>query len=78
MPYFGPTEDAPEGHQPYNVMPEDDLISIVAYMCTQTASGDLADSTCDVDLTDPEATTAYLQDIAARYHAIYGYEPDAE
>ena len=77
MTYFGLSEEAPEGHQPYNVMPEDDLISIVSYLCTQTASGDPADSTCEVDLTDPDATTAYMQEVSSLYYYLYDYEPSA-
>jgi len=74
MPHFGLSEEAPEGQAPYTFMPNDDLIGIVAYLCTQTASGDVADSTCGVDLTDIDATNARLQEISETYYGLYGIE----
>jgi cytochrome c oxidase subunit 2 len=74
MPYFGPSEEAPDGHSPYNVMPNEDLIAIVAYLCTQTTSGDAADNTCALDYEDIESVNARLSEISATYNSIYGLE----
>lgn len=72
MPYFGMSEEAPPGHQPYNIMPEEDLVAIVAYLCTQVGSGNVADSDCQVDLTDPEATIDYIESQNEQYVPLYG------
>lgn len=44
MPTHDSTDD---GNNTY--MPQSDLIGIAAYLCAQTASGDLADSTCGLE-----------------------------
>lgn len=48
MPQFGPSPEPPavvDGAS-YVYMPNDHLLSIVSYLCTQTESGSLEDSTC--------------------------------
>lgn len=72
MPYFGLTREAPAGQNPYNFMPEEDVIAIVAYLCTQTDSGSLDESTCGLVLDDPEAATEALKAISETYYALYG------
>jgi cytochrome c oxidase subunit 2 len=78
MPYFGPSAEAPAGHAPYNVMPQDDLLGIVAYLCTQTESGNPTDTACgfavndDGSSVDPENTKALIQPILDSYDSLYG------
>lgn len=66
MPYFTPDK-----------MPQDDLIAIVSFLCTQTASGNPADSTCGLKnwqfdanghfTGDAEALIAELKTISDEY-----------
>jgi hypothetical protein len=52
MPQFGPTEEAPAviNGASYYYLADEDLVGIVAYLCTQTESGDPAESACgDID-----------------------------
>ncbi len=58
MPQFGPTEAEPavvDGAY-YRYMPEKDLLGIVSYLCTQTASGNPEDTACG----DQEAIAAVV------------------
>ena len=51
-------------------MPDSDLIGIVAYLCTQTASGNAAESTCGLnfgDDRDVDAIVESLTGLATRY-----------
>lgn len=74
MPYFGITEEAPAGHSPYNYMPEEDMIAIVAYLCTQTSSGDPNDNTCGLDFDDIESVNERLEELSRTYYPLYGLE----
>ena len=58
------------------VMPQEDLIAIVAYLCTQTDNGNAADNDCGLEnltfdeagvLADPDAVEAELMDISDEY-----------
>jgi len=77
MPHFGHSEEAPEGQNPYNVMPESDLIGIIGYLCSQVESGNLNDNTCglafgdDGALADSEATLAQIEAVTATYRSLY-------
>ncbi len=55
MPHFGYDETAPAGQIPYNQMSEADLIGIIGYLCTQTASGNPQDNTCGLQFGDDGA-----------------------
>jgi cytochrome c oxidase subunit 2 len=60
MPQFGPSPEVPatvEGAS-YVYMPNDDLLGIVSYLCTQTETEDPADSTCG----DAEAIAAAVEE----------------
>jgi cytochrome c oxidase subunit II len=78
MPYFGYSETAPAGQSPYNIMPEEDLLAIVAFLCTQTDTGNPADTDCgiafneDGSSVDPALTREIIQPIADTYKALYG------
>lgn len=56
-----------------NYIPPEDVIAIVAYLCTQTASGNAADNTCGLEfgadgvLTDIDAANASLLELAENY-----------
>lgn len=75
MNYFGNTADAPPGVNAglYRQMPQEDLIGIVAYLCSQTISGNPQDNTCGLDfnddgtLVDSTAAFEYLEGITAEY-----------
>jgi hypothetical protein len=77
MPYFGHSAEAPEGQAPYNQMPEDHLIAIVAYLCTQTESGDPSETSCnfavnpDGTSVDGDLTRAAIQEISDTYDSLY-------
>lgn len=78
MPYFGHGQTAPDGHSPYNVMPEKDLQGIIAYLCTQTDSGNPAENTCGLEfgddgaLIDTDAAIAQIEAVTATYRSLYG------
>lgn len=78
MPYFGYSVEPPAGQAPYNVMSEDDLIGIVAYLCTQTESGDPTTTSCgfgvnpDGTSVDPDATRAAIKAVTDTYMSLYG------
>lgn len=55
MNYFGPTAEPIEGQVPYVHMPLDDLRAVVAFLCTQSDSGE---NMCDMDTLD-EVTARY-------------------
>ncbi len=77
MPYFGTSPVAPAGQNPYNVMPENDLIAIVAYLCSQTETGDPSTTSCafginpDGTSVDPEQTRAAIEEVVATYRSLY-------
>lgn len=54
-------------------MPDDHLVGIVAYLCTQTASGTPSESTCGIEFgedglpTDVDATVELLRGLATKY-----------
>lgn len=62
MNYFGPQPDPIPGQQPYAYMPQEDLNAIIAYLCTETGTGDLADSACALDYAD-DGTAADAQNM---------------
>jgi hypothetical protein len=70
----------PPGHAPYNYMPENDLIGIVAYLCTQTESGDPTTTTCGFEVNpdgtsvDPAVTREVIEAVTATYRSLYGHE----
>lgn len=77
MPHFGYDDTAPVGQAPYTQMPEADLIGIVGFLCTQTASGSPQDTSCalefgaDGTLVDVDAANEYLKSIADTYDDAY-------
>jgi cytochrome c oxidase subunit 2 len=63
MPQFGASEEIPaviDGAS-YIYMPDNDLTGIVAYLCTQTESGESADSTCGDEEAIRAAVAAQTQ-----------------
>lgn len=75
MPIFQDTEP-PAASAVY--MPDQDLIGITAYLCTQTASGNVADSTCGFPLGDEydvDATVELLSGLAAKYDSDPSNDP---
>ncbi|MCA9889613.1 MAG: hypothetical protein KC546_14635, partial [Anaerolineae bacterium] len=70
MPVHDSTDDNTNTY-----MSQSDLIGIVAYLCSQTASGDITDSTCGLEswqaenntLTDPAAVISELQALSDPY-----------
>lgn len=80
MPYFGTSPTPPPGHAPYNYMPENDLIGIVAYLCTQTETGDPTTTTCGFEVNpdgtsvDPAVTREVIEAVTATYRSLYGQE----
>lgn len=72
MPVHAPQDGVPGA----TTMSQDELEGIVAYLCTQTVSGDPADSTCGLDnwefgpdgqLTSPEPVIEQLEQISDPY-----------
>lgn len=77
MPYFGHSAEPPPGQAPYNQMSENDLIGIVAYLCSQTETGDPSTTSCAFEINpdgtsvDPDATRAAIEAITATYRSLY-------
>lgn len=77
MNYFGYGTSAPaDVTGSYNIMPESDMIGIVAYLCSQTEDGDAKSSSCELALNDSgeldaEAIKAQIEAITATYRSRY-------
>ncbi len=79
MPHFGFSDTSPTGAASYNRMPESDLIAIIAYLCTQTESGDPAENACGLEfadgtLVDIDAAKAQIEAVTSTYRALFGTE----